>query len=179
MKYRMVVVCSLLLCTAFFAKAQRHNLVIGPELNFPAGNSSNVSGFGAGAYLKGEIGLSPQFSITATGSALGFLGKKYFGPRTPTLYYLPLKAGLKYYTSEDFYLEGQLGASFPLNGLTKTTFIWSPGIGALVKRRNSQNSLDFGLRYEGWVNTNLFVKGGKQNTTFGFFSLRAGYAFNW
>lgn len=178
MKFKVLMTCGLLFLSFFFAKAQYSNLVIGPELNFPAGNSSNISGVGAGAYLKAELAVASRFAITANGSMLGFIGKKHFGPRTSNLYYLPVKAGLKYYTSEDFYIEGQLGASFPMNGLTKTTFIWSPGIGALIKRRDSKNLLDFGLRYEGWINSNLFAKTVPQNTTFSFFSLRAGYAFS-
>lgn len=175
MKINLALTLCLFLSGIFFVRAQHHQIVVGPELNFPSGNASNISGVGAGVSLRGELGLSSQFSLSASGSVLGFLGKRYLGPRTPTLYYVPIKAGLKYYTSNDFYLEGQLGASFPLNGNTKPVFIWSPGVGTTFKIRNHRNLIDIGLRYEGWLNVNLLTKNITKSTTFGFFGLRAGY----
>lgn len=161
-------ILSLLLLVVLGAKAQRSNIVIGPEINLPSGNSTNKSSIGYGGYLKGEVGLSEKFSITGSGAVVSFLGKRFFGQRQPTLSYVPVKAGLKYYTDTDFYFEGQLGASVPINGNGKATFAWSPGAGTFIKNRKNNNQLDIGVRYEGWTN----------NTTFGFFSLRAGYAFN-
>lgn len=159
---------TLLLLVVLSAKAQRSNVVIGPEINLPSGNSTNRSPIGFGGYLKGELGLTQKFSITGNGAVVSFLGKKFYGPRAETLSYVPVKAGLKYYTDKDFYFEGQLGASFPLNGGSETAFAWSPGAGTFIKNRKNNNQLDIGVRYEGWTS----------NTTFGFFSLRAGYAFN-
>src|SRR4051812_21508743 len=155
------------------AKAQRYNIVIGPELSLPTGNATNQSPIGFGGYLKAEVGLSPKFSITGTGSVVSFLGKKFYGPRAQTLSYLPVKAGLKYYTENNFYFEGQLGAALPLNGTGAARFAWSPGAGTFIRSRTSKNQLDVGLRYEGWTGKSTI-----STTTFGFFSLRAGYAFN-
>lgn len=153
------------------ASAQRSNIVIGPELNVPSGNSSNRSAIGVGGYLKAEVGLSEKFSITGSGGLASFLGKKFGRERAATLSYFPVKAGLKYYTESNFYFEGQLGAAFPNSSNEKRAFAWSPGAGTFIKSRNSNNQLDIGLRYEGW-------SGANSNTTFSFFSLRAGYAFN-
>lgn len=177
MKTNLFLFLILFLFNINFVHAQRRSIVIGSALNFPSGNASNISGIGAGLSLKGEFGISPKYALTTSGSVLGFLGKRYLGPRTPTLYYVPVKAGLKYYTSDDFYLEGQIGASLPLNGNVKSVFIWSPGVGTTLNIRNHQNQIDLGLRYEGWLNTNVLNKDITKNTTFGFFGLSAGYSF--
>ena len=158
---------SLLLFVVLVASAQRSNIIIGPEINLPSGNSTNQSPIGYGGYLKAEVGLSQKFSITANGAVVSFLGRRFIGPRQPSISYFPIKAGLKYYTESNFYFEGQLGASFPFNENNKARFAWSPGVGTFIKSKNN-NQLDIGLRYEGWTD----------KTTFGFFSLRAGYAFN-
>lgn len=166
-------ILSLLVLMVFSVKAQRSNIVIGPEINLPTGNATNQSPIGYGGYLKAEIGLSQKFSITANGGLSSFVGKKIIGPRQPTLSYAPAKVGLKYYTEANFYFEGQIGASFPVNGNAKTRFAWSPGAGTFIKSKNSNNQLDFGFRYEGWTGVSNI-----STTTFSFFSLRAGYAFN-
>lgn len=157
-------------CTA---KAQRYQLVFGPELNIPSGNSTNVSPIGYGGSLKAEIGLTDKYSITASAAAISFLGKKIFGPRQASLNYLPLKLGLKYYTESSFYLEGQLGAALPLSGSKGTRFVWSPGAGTVIKNKNGLSKFDLGLRYEGWNDFNT-----SNSATFAFFSLRAGYIIN-
>jgi hypothetical protein len=172
--------CIFFLCLFSFSglRAQRSVIEIGPEINLPAGNSTNVSSIGWGGYLKAAWGLSTKFSLTASGGVVSFLGKRIYGPRTQTLSYVPIKAGLKYYTDEQFYIEGQLGAAIGLNGTKKTSFAWSPGIGTVIKSRKSNNQLDLGLRYEGWTSSRIFIPSGTRYTTFSFFSLRAGYAFN-
>ena len=164
---------ALLLLVVLSAKAQHYNIVIGPELSLPTGNSTNQSPIGFGGYIKAEVGLSQKFSITGNGGVVSFLGKKFYGPRAETLSYLPIKAGLKFYTDKNFYFEGQLGASIPLNGTGPTRFAWSPGAGTFIRSRNSNNQFDFGLRYEGWNGKSVI-----NSTTFGFFTLRAGYTFN-
>lgn len=173
-----LIIFSFLILAVLGTKAQRYNIVIGPEINLPSGNSTNASPIGFGGYIKGEVGLSRKFSLTANVAAESFLGKKIYGPRTQSLSYFPIKAGLKYYTERDFYFEGQLGASLPINGTTKTAFAWSPGVGTFIKSKKSNNQLDIGFRYEGWTSSRILIPTGTSYTTFGFFSLRAGYAFN-
>lgn len=160
----------LLLLIVLGANAQRYHIVIGPDLSLPTGNSTNQSPIGFGGYLKGEVGLNQKFSITGSGGVVSFLGKKFIGPRTASSSSIPVKVGFKYYTERSFYFEGQLGAVFPLNGIAENRFAWSPGAGTFIRSRKSKNELDIGFRYEGWTRTGT--------TTFTFFSLRAGYAFN-
>lgn len=156
-------------------QAQQSNIGLGGEINFPSGNSSNASAIGLGGYLKAELGLSSKFSLTASGSISNFFGKRFFGAKSPSRAYAPVKAGLKYYTTENFYLEGQLGAAIPLNQGVKTGFAWSPGIGTYLKTRGSDNKIDIGLRYEGWTSTS--VVNSNKTTTFSFIGIRLGYAF--
>ncbi|RZK43016.1 MAG: hypothetical protein EOO90_05005 [Pedobacter sp.] len=166
------------LVSIFSVKAQRYNLVLGPEVAFPAGQSANQSPIGFGASLKAEVGISEKFSFTGSGAVMSFLGKRFFRQRQPTNSYVPIKAGLKYYTDENFYIEGQIGASLPMNHSGRTAFAWSPGIGSFVKNKRNSSQLDVGLRYEGWVSSSLLTTTGRRYANFGFFSLRAAYAFN-
>lgn len=158
-------------------KAQNFTLGVGPEFSFPSGNSTNVSSIGVGGTLKAEIGLSDQFAITAQGSILSFFGKRFFGTTMPTNHYVPIKGGFKYYLSEGFYAEGQLGTALPLNELNNTSLVWSPGIGTHINTRNSNNKLDVGFRYEGWSSVRTTTSSTVRNTTFSFIALRVGYSF--
>ncbi|RYG16618.1 MAG: hypothetical protein EOO07_12895 [Chitinophagaceae bacterium] len=171
-----------LLLTVLGTKAQRSNIVIGPELSLPTGNATNQSPIGFGGYLKGEVAISQKFSLTGTAGIATFLGKKFLNSRAETLTHLPLKVGVKYYNDKDFYFEGQTGISKQINSDAKPAFAGSLGAGSFIKNRRNNNQLDIGLRYEGWRGSKYIMKGstavGSTTTTFGFFSLRAGYAFN-
>lgn len=161
----------------FSAKAQQSSISIGTEFNFPSGSSSNVSAIGFGGYLKGELGVSQKFALTANVTGVSFLGRELFGSKTPTLSYFPVKAGVKYYSSENFYLEGQVGVALPVDNYSKRAFAWSPGIGTYIKTRGTANKFDIGLRYEGWTSSRIMIPSGTQYTTFSFISARVGYAF--
>lgn len=155
--------------------AQQSNIGVAAEVNFPSGNSSNASAVGLGINLKAEFGLSDKFSLTANGSISNFFGRRFFGAKSPSRSYVPLKAGLKYYTDENFYLEGQVGATLPLDQNGKTGFAWSPGIGTYIKTNGSANKFDVGLRYEGWTTSSMVNS--KKLSTFNFIGIRIGYVF--
>ena len=162
---------------AFNAKAQFYTIGIGPEVNFPSGNSSNISGIGGGAAIKAEVGLSQKFGVTINGGVSQFVGKRYFNIRIPSETSVPLKGGFKYYGSENFYVEGQLGANIPISGNASKGFVWSPGVGTYLKMRNSDNLLDIGLRYEGWSSRRT-IANNATFSTFNFVGLRMAYVFN-
>lgn len=146
--------------------AQQATIGLGPEVSFPSGNSSNISAIGLGGFVKAELDVSEKFAVTAQGSLTSFLGKRFFGAKTPTVTYIPLKAGLKYYTSPEFYFEGQMGAVMPLNGKTATSFALSPGLGAYINKKGADHKIDVGLRYESWT-----------KSKFNFITFRVGYLF--
>ena len=166
MKIKFLIFTFFLSSLLIRVNAQHSTIGFGPEVSLPSGNSSNVSAVGLGGFVKAEIGISDKFALTAQGSLTSFLGKKIFGAKTPTVTYIPVKAGLKYYTSPDFYFEGQVGASMPINGKTSTSFAWSPGLGAYINKRDANHKLDLGLRYESWTSSD-----------FNFITLRVGYLF--
>ena len=148
------------------ANAQQASIGFGPEVSLPSGNSSNVSAVGLGGFVKAEIDISDKFALTAQGSLVSFLGKRIFNAKTPTITYIPVKVGLKYYSSPDFYFEGQVGASFSINGKTGTSLALSPGFGTYINKRGADHKIDLGLRYESWT-----------SSKFNFITLRVGYLF--
>jgi hypothetical protein len=166
MKIKFLILTFFISTLLIKVNAQQATIGFGPEVSLPSGNSSNISAVGLGGFVKAEIDISAKLALTAQGSLTSFLGKKFFGVKTSTITYVPVKAGLKYYTSPDFYFEGQLGASMPINAKTTTSFAWSPGLGAYINKRDATHKLDLGLRYESWT-----------SSKFNFITLRVGYLF--
>ena len=146
--------------------AQQATIGFGPEVSLPSGNSSNISAVGLGGFVKAEVDISEKIALTAQASLTSFLGKSFFGAKTPTITYIPVKAGLKYYTSPEFYFEGQMGAATPVNGKTGTSFALSPGLGAYINKKGAAHKVDLGLRYESWT-----------KSKFNFITVRVGYLF--
>ena len=178
MKAKHIIVTLLSTFIFLTTKAQHYNIAVGPEFNIPSGNSSNVSTIGLAAAVKAEIGLSPMFGLTVNASYANFFGQEYFGIRTPRETSVPLKAGFKYYTSTNFYVEGQIGTNVPLSGNADLGFVWSPGIGSYINLRNTDNKLDVGLRYEGWSNSRNITSTSTKFSTFAFIGLRVAYVFS-
>jgi hypothetical protein len=159
------------------ANAQSSNVGIGPELNIPSGNASNITSIGYGGGVKLEIGLSSKFALTFNGSYINFAGNGNSGLKGSVITAVPLKAGFKHYTSKSFYVEGQVGSNVLIKGSGHSGLAWSPGIGALIKTKNSEDSFDVGLRYESWTGKNDSILG-SSTSTFAFIGLRVAYAFN-
>lgn len=58
--------------------------------------------------------------------------------------YIPVKAGIKVFPVQRFYISGELGAAFGTDNGSKTSFVYAPGIGV-----GTNTGIDIGLRYEG------------------------------
>jgi hypothetical protein len=125
--------------------ADKSRFSIGLEVGVPVGETANVYNFGIGGSLKYEtpIAAATLFSISAGYTSLAanqHHSNESFG-------FVPVKVGIKYYLSQGFYAEGQLGATFYVgSGGSFNYFDYSPGIGYTLNR-----NFDIGLRYEGWV----------------------------
>lgn len=171
-----LIICSFLAIT-FKAQSQGLRIALAPEINFPTGNASNTSGIGFGGSLKLEYAIADKYAITANGGYNLFIGKKYFGTRIENIDAIPAKLGFKYYSSPEFYLEGQAGAAFHLGSVSRTSFVWSPGFGTYFKTGSGNNKLEFGLRYEAWTNTSYSSTASLKTTSFGFVGLKLGYVF--
>jgi len=157
--------------------SQEIRIALAPEINLPTGNASNTSGIGFGGSLKVEFPIADKYAVTANGGYNLFIGKKYFGNRVENIDAIPTKLGFKYYSSPEFYLEAQAGAAFHLGSVSRTSFVWSPGIGTYFRTGNKNNKLDFGLRYEAWTNSSYGSTSNLKTTSFGFIGLKLGYVF--
>jgi hypothetical protein len=176
MKKIFVLTCVLLSVLPFVSFCQVR-IGLGPEINFPTGNASNLSGIGFGGSLKAEFPVAQKYAITAGSGYNVFIGRKYFGNRIQNTEALPTKLGFKYYPSAEFYLEAQGGAAFHLGGSSKTSFLWSPGFGTYFRTGSANDKIEFGLRYEAWTNTSYSSVNNLKTTSFGFVGLRLGYSF--
>lgn len=164
----------------FLVFGQHNSVSIGPELNLPSGGFSGGTSVGFGATVKGELGVLEKFAITAQVSYVRFPGQRIWSGRTEGINAGTAKIGLKYYPSELFYLEGQLGSAFTDQRMLRNQFVVSPGVGTFLKNRNNGSYIDLGIRYENWngykrnQNQDMIIK---ENFLNGFFALRVSYAF--
>ncbi|MGY3052825.1 hypothetical protein ACVWYG_001021 [Pedobacter sp. UYEF25] len=159
------------------AKAQIFKFGAGTELGVPTGNSSNITNIGIGGYVKFEQAVAPKVAVTETAELVTFFGKKFLNVRSQNLSYLPVKLGLKYFPSENFYLEGQGGLAIPINNQGKSNLTWALGVGSFVKTMNNDGQFDIGLRYQALTNTIQQVIQTSSKTNFGYIALRVGYVF--
>ena len=146
---------ALLFCYALTAKAQTVTptaaFSIGPELGIPT-----MSIYKVGFSLSGkvEIPLSDPLSLSLTGgySSFGFK-RTLIGSNISqeAAKFAPVKAGVRYFASSGFYIEGELGAAIGLNYEKDTLFAYSIGPGFLIPIGEKQN-VDLGFRYEKWRN---------------------------
>lgn len=122
---------------------------IGAEAALPVGDISNIYSYVIGGSVKAEIPtanhtfltLSAGYNAWMVKSDLkGLLGSSSTG-------FVPLKAGIKYYSDSNFFLEGQAGIVFSTESDGGHAFVFSPGIGYTFN-----DGFEAGLRYEGWSN---------------------------
>jgi hypothetical protein len=120
---------------------------VGVDIGVPLGDASTIYDLGLGVSLKYELPVAKQLAFTASAGYTVFFVKNNLtslGAQS-TFGYVPLKAGLKYYINNNFYLEGQAGATFSTESGGGTAFAWSPGIGY-----NLGGGFDMSARYESW-----------------------------
>lgn len=103
-----------------------YGLVLGGDLRLQQDFSSNVSGILSAGYTN--------FSVKNAFDGLGI----------DSYDVIPVKAGIKVFPVERFYISGEIGAGFGVDNGSRTAFIYAPGIGI-----GTNSGLDLGLRYEG------------------------------
>lgn len=141
---------------AFGAKAQTNDggkFNIGIETGIPLGNASDISSIALGASLKYELPIVQKtyFTISAgyseflySGSYKDFL--REYGVTKSSSGFVPLKAGIKYYFSPNFFGEAQAGAAISTDQGGGTAFAYAPGVGY-----SFNGGFEFGVRFEGWT----------------------------
>jgi len=137
---------------------------IGVDVGRPMGSASDVYNFGIGGSLKYDALLSNDLFATLSAGYESLLVKNSLQTSVGKVNsgFIPLKAGLKYYFSEGFFGEGQLGAALPTSSGGSASFLYSPGVGYTF-----DGGLETGLRYEAW----------SKNGTIGQIALREAYGF--
>jgi hypothetical protein len=79
-------------------------LSIGAESGFSAGSFKNANKWSFGGSLQADIPVSINLYITANAGYLNFFGRNNYYPNgndAPDVNLLPVKAGLKYFLSND------------------------------------------------------------------------------
>ncbi|WP_207534276.1 hypothetical protein [Desertivirga arenae] len=133
-------------------------LGIGLSLGIPTHDAYNFA-------VGGDLRLQKDFYSNVSGLlSLGYTNFSLKGEDMGSVGFVPLKAGLKVFPIERFYISGELGAGFGTDENQKTAFVWAPGIGL-----GFNNGLDLGLRYEEFR---------YQNAGLGQVALRIAYGFN-
>ena len=140
-------------------------LGIGAEFAFPMGDFGDVMDFGYGASLSYLHPIASGLSVTANAGYISFKSKEVFG-QTYNMGTIPVKAGLRYYPAQNFYIGGELGAAFSTEDNVGTSFAYSPGIGIEFPVAD-KGAVELGARYEAWSN----------DGTAGFLGLRLAYNF--
>ena len=155
---------------ALAQKADPGKFSLGLEAGIPQGSTRNISTFTFGGSLKYGFPICTNTSLTVSG---GYTYFPYRGDVTVAYAgyakinsgegYIPLKAGVKYFLSDLFYAEAQVGASISTQSGGGTGFAYAPGIGYQFDKH-----ADLALRYEGWA---------QSNTTISQIAVRLAYSF--
>jgi hypothetical protein len=154
-----------ILLTALTGNAQKSNLKFSGGLNIgiPAHNLGGTS-LGLGVDVMALYPLSTQATITGDFGYTALFAKnaKYTGATTTNL--LPLRVGLRYYPSGNFFVAGKIGAGFISNsGSSITTTAYSFGLGYAFTPK-----IELGGSYDGYSN----------DGTVGLVNFRVAYFFN-
>jgi hypothetical protein len=165
-------------------------LSIGVDAGIPTGGLSDGYNWNLGGSAQFELPVANNLFFTVNAGYNNIFGKKDAtvnittpaGNTTVTgdvtdIHLLPVKAGLKFFAVNNFYIQGEAGAGFLLNkkdlGYTKSTaFIYAPQVGVLLPL-NAKSNLDLGVRYEGSTKYS-----DADGSTINFVGLHVAYAFN-
>ncbi|SDF78206.1 hypothetical protein SAMN05216464_13026 [Mucilaginibacter pineti] len=161
--------------------ANKWRFGIGVEGFAPTGDLHNISNAGIGGTARIQYGVNQNVALMLTSGYYNAFGKNasyaYANPngtvtgnyKYPSVGIVPVKAGIKGYIADGFYLSGEVGAGFETkdiyanpDGSKDTKLILAPGLGYSFK------SVDIGARYENFSG---------QNNNYGFVGLRIAYGF--
>jgi hypothetical protein len=156
-------------------------LSIGVDAGIPSGNLSNGYNWNLGGSVQADIPVAQQLFVTINAGYNNIYGKdNAYGTAlsATNIQLLPVKAGLKFFPVNNFYIQGEAGAAFALNksdvGFDNTAaFVYAPQIGVQFPL-GGKSFIDAGIRYEGTTKFTTDVDNSKVN----FFGLRVAYAFD-
>nr|WP_068887189.1 outer membrane beta-barrel protein [Pedobacter panaciterrae] len=142
-------------------------LGIGFDLGLPIGNFGDFANYGTGGSLLYQHPVSKSLNITGNVGYIRFNGKETIGTLKYRQSFIPIKAGARYFITENIYGTAEVGAAIATANGSGVSFIYTPGLGVEIPVSRT-GSLDIGARYEGWA---------KNTGTLSFIGLRVGYNF--
>lgn len=155
---------------------------IGVDAGIPVGNFKDNYKWNLGGSVQADIPLyKNQLFATVNAGYNNIFGKKDIGGianlDAPDFHLIPVKAGLKFFPVENFYVQGEAGAAFLLNksdvGANKSTaFVYAPQIGVQFPV-SAGSFIDAGVRYEATTKYASGVDASKVN----FIGVRVAYGF--
>src|ERR1700761_6083554 len=107
---------------------------VGVDAGIPTGNLSKAYNWNIGGSAQVDIPLVNQLDLTVNAGYNSIQGKTVSGLTATNIQLLPVKAGLKFFLVNRFYVQGEAGAAFSLNksdlGFTNSAaFIYAPQVG--------------------------------------------------
>lgn len=154
---------------------------IGVDAGIPTGKLADNYNWNLGGSLQADIPVASQLFVTVNAGYNNIFGKDVtvgaVTVKATDIQLLPVKAGLKFFPVENFYVQGEAGAAFVLNKTkigadNSAAFIYAPQIGYQFPLGGS-NYLDAGVRYEASTKLTSTVDNSKVN----FVGLRLAYGF--
>lgn len=168
---------------SFGAKAQTKTtttndgvkLSIGVDAGIPVGKFNDAYNWNLGGSLQADIPVAKQLFVTVNAGYNNLFGKTVSGFTAKDIQLIPVKAGLKYFPVENFYVQGEAGAAFVANksdlgASNSTLFAYAPQVGVQFPV-GGKSFIDAGVRFEG--NSPLVTNGNNLN----FIGLRLAYGF--
>jgi hypothetical protein len=155
-------------------------LSVGVDAGIPTGNLNNGYNWNIGGSVQADIPVVNQLFVTVNAGYNSIQGKSNAfgtGLTATNIQLLPVKAGLKFFPVNNFYVQGEAGAAFALNKSSvgfnnAAAFIYAPQVGYQFPL-GGKSFLDAGVRYEG---SSKFTSG-NDNSQVNFVALRVAYAF--
>jgi hypothetical protein len=155
-------------------------LSAGVDAGIPTGNLSNGYNWNIGGSLQADIPVAQQLFVTVNAGYNSLQGKTNaygMGVTATNIQLLPVKAGLKFFPANHFYVQGEAGAAFALNKSAvgfdnAAAFIYAPQVGYQFPV-GGKSFIDAGVRYEGSTDFTSH----NSNSQVNFVALRLAYAF--
>ena len=150
-------------------------LSIGADAGIPVGSLKDQYDWNLGGSIQADFPVvKNQLYVTVNGGYNNFFASN--SNQLDDLHLLPVKAGLKYFPVDFFYIQGEAGASFLTNKSSvgadrSAAFVYAPQVGVLLKV-GDKSWIDAGFRFES--NQKFTDRGNTSN----FLGLRIAYAFS-
>jgi long-subunit fatty acid transport protein len=190
MKKLVLFIVVVVLCSCAISNAQTKTdirtgfrLGAGADYVLPTGDFGNIFNHGYGASLQLQTPVRNNVNFTLSAGYLELKGKNALFEQgivtqVDDIGLVPLKAGVKYYPVDYFYLGGDLGVTLGVKNFNETTVFYVPNFGVEFPV-SGKSSLDLNVRYERGISNRPFDRSGEAGffTTPKFVGLRLGYNF--